>query len=57
MTEYRSAWQKMNSSRDHLYNTADPSTNHMEGASLIKQKPALLNKAKDQLKEKTKGIK
>ena len=57
MLEYRSAWQKMTSSRDHRYNTADPSTDHKEGASLIKQKPALLNKAKDQLKEKTKGIK
>ncbi len=37
------------------YNTADPSTDHKEGASLIKQKPALFNKAKDQLKEKTKN--
>ena len=42
MLEYRSAWKKMNSSRDHRYNTADPSTDHQEGASLIKYKPALL---------------
>ena len=56
MLEYRSAWQKMTSSRDHRYNTADPSTDHQEGASLIKYKPALL-KPKDQLIEKIKGIK
>ncbi len=31
--------------RDHCYNTADPSTDLKEGASLIKYKPALLNKA------------
>ena len=55
MLVYRSAWQKMTSSRDHSYNTAG--TDHNEGVSLIKYKPALLNKAKDQLKEKTKGIK
>ena len=57
MLGYGSALQKMNSSRDHRYNTADPSTDYQEGASLIKQKPALLNKAKDQLNEKIKGIK
>ncbi len=49
--------QKMTSSRDHRYNTADPSTDHKEGASLIKQKPALLKQAKDQLKRKEKGTK
>ena len=46
MLEYRSAWQKMTSSRDHRYIKADPSTDHKEGASLIKYKPALLNKPK-----------
>ena len=53
MLEYRSTWQKMTSSRDHRYNTANTSTNHKEGASLIKYKPTLLKKA---LKEMTKGI-
>ncbi len=57
MLEYRSAWQKMTSTRDHRYNTADSSTDHKEGASLIKYIPALLNKAKDQLKERTNSIK
>ena len=51
MLEFRSAWQKMSSSRDHRFNKADPSTDHKEGASLIKYKPALLNKANNQLKE------
>ncbi len=50
MLEYCSSWQKMTSSRDHRYNIADPISDHKEGANLIKQKPALLNKAKDQLK-------
>ena len=42
--EYRSARQIMSSSRDHRYNTADPSTDYKEGASLIICKKALLNK-------------
>ncbi len=54
--EYRSVWQKMTSSKDHRYNTADPSTDHKEGASLIKYKPALLNNDKDELNQKTKAI-
>ncbi len=46
----------MTSSREVHYNIGDPSTDHKEGASLIKYKPTLLNKAKDQLQKKTKGI-
>ena len=43
LLEYRTAWQKMTSSKEHRYYTAEPSTDHKEGASLIKHQPALLN--------------
>ncbi len=43
---------KITSSKDHRYNTADPSTDLKEGASLIKYKPALLNKAKINYKKR-----
>ena len=54
MLEYRSAWQKMTSSREHRYNTADPSTDHKERAGLIKYKPALLISRRS-IKRKDKG--
>ena len=52
MVEYRSAWRKMTSSKDHRYNQAVRSTDDKEVASLIKQKQALLKKLKDQLKKR-----
>ena len=55
MLEYRSAWQKM--TFQGIIVIIQQTLDHKEGASLIKYKPALLNKAKHQLKEKTKGIK
>ncbi len=54
MLEYRSVWQKMTSSRDHRYNTADPSTDHKEGASLIKYNQPCLIKLRS-IKRKDKG--
>ena len=55
MLEYRSAWQKMTSSRDHRYNTAVPSTDLKDGASLTIINQPCLNKAKVQLKDRTRA--
>ena len=53
MLEYHSAWQKMTSSRDHRYDTADPSTDHgKERVSSNRNQPALSQRS---IKRKDKG--